>query len=202
MINQSNTFFLMKYLRSRWWSRLPHNVIFCTISHLSRNFPQNLSVWLHFLPLIQVWVAETTVWAGPPGWACLKNLPRETSRRHPDQMPELPQLAPLNAEEQQLYYESLPISKAELSHPVKETYFSCLYWQSHSFGHYPELMTIEWELGHRLTCKLKDLPSGSALSSTKQTASATASLPNSSVNLPLHFILTGKKDHKILDLLQ
>lgn len=33
----------------------------------------------------------------PPGWACLKHLPREVSRRHPKQMPEWPQLVPLNA---------------------------------------------------------------------------------------------------------
>uniref|UniRef100_A0A3B3VFN0 Biogenesis of lysosomal organelles complex-1, subunit 6, pallidin n=1 Tax=Poecilia latipinna TaxID=48699 RepID=A0A3B3VFN0_9TELE len=33
---------------------------------------------------------------------------REASRRHPDQMPEPPQRAPLDIEEQQLYSESLP----------------------------------------------------------------------------------------------
>ena len=32
----------------------------------------------------------------PPRWACPKHLPRETSRKHPDQMPEPPQLAPLS----------------------------------------------------------------------------------------------------------
>ena len=37
----------------------------------------------------------------PPGRACPKLLPRETSRRHPDP----PLLAPLNAEEQRLYSE-------------------------------------------------------------------------------------------------
>uniref|UniRef100_A0A8C6KD79 protein O-GlcNAcase n=1 Tax=Nothobranchius furzeri TaxID=105023 RepID=A0A8C6KD79_NOTFU len=36
----------------------------------------------------------------PPGWMCLENLTREASRRHPDQMPEPPQLAPLDVEEQ------------------------------------------------------------------------------------------------------
>ena len=44
----------------------------------------------------------------PPRWACLIHLPREMSRRCPDQMPEPPQLAPLNAEENQLYSEPLP----------------------------------------------------------------------------------------------
>uniref|UniRef100_A0A8C6LSA8 Reverse transcriptase domain-containing protein n=1 Tax=Nothobranchius furzeri TaxID=105023 RepID=A0A8C6LSA8_NOTFU len=39
----------------------------------------------------------------PPGWMCLENLTREASRRHPDQMPEPPQLAPLDVEEQRVY---------------------------------------------------------------------------------------------------
>ena len=64
-------------------------------------------------------------------------------------MPEQPQLAPLNAEEQWLYSEPLPdvqaphsISKAEPSHPAEETHFSSLYSQSHFLGHYPEHMAI------------------------------------------------------------
>ena len=64
-------------------------------------------------------------------------------------MPEPPQLTPLDMEEQRLYSESLPdvraphpISKAEPSHPAEETHFGRLYPRPHSFGHYPELMTI------------------------------------------------------------
>ena len=85
----------------------------------------------------------------PPSRTCLKDLPREASRRHPHQMPEPPQLAPLDMKEQRLYSESLPdvraphpISKAEPGHPAEETHFSRLYSRSRSFGHYPELMTI------------------------------------------------------------
>ena len=62
----------------------------------------------------------------PPRWACLKHLPTEVSRRHPDQMPEPPQLVPLDIEEQRLYSEPLldvrvphPISKAEPSKACK-----------------------------------------------------------------------------------
>ncbi|PWA26521.1 hypothetical protein CCH79_00001171 [Gambusia affinis] len=44
----------------------------------------------------------------PPGGTCPKHLTREASRRHPDQIPEPPQLAPLDVKEQWLYSESLP----------------------------------------------------------------------------------------------
>jgi len=64
-------------------------------------------------------------------------------------MPEPPQLTPFDAKEQRLYSELLtdvraphPISKTEPSHPTKETHFGNLYAQFHSFGHYPEIMTI------------------------------------------------------------
>ena len=69
----------------------------------------------------------------PPGRECLKHLPRETSRKHLNQMPKPPQLAPLNTQEQQLYSELLPdvpaphpISNAESSHPPKKTLSGCL----------------------------------------------------------------------------
>ncbi|KAK3562882.1 hypothetical protein QTP86_011118 [Hemibagrus guttatus] len=42
-----------------------------------------------------------------PGGACPEHLPRETSRRHPKQMPEPPQLSPFDVEEQWLYSELL-----------------------------------------------------------------------------------------------
>ena len=64
-------------------------------------------------------------------------------------MPEPPQLAPLDAEEQRLYSESLPdvraphpISKAEPRHSSEEIHFEHLFPQSHSFSHYPKLVTI------------------------------------------------------------
>ncbi|MEQ2297085.1 hypothetical protein AMECASPLE_031119 [Ameca splendens] len=71
---------------------------------------------------------------GPtPGEMCPKHLPREASRRHPIQMPEPPQLVPLNVEKQRLYYEPLqdgrtphPISKGGPSHPAEEANFSRL----------------------------------------------------------------------------
>ncbi|KAK3556856.1 hypothetical protein QTP70_022354 [Hemibagrus guttatus] len=50
----------------------------------------------------------------PPGGAYPEHLPRETSRRHPKQMPEPPQLAPFDVEEQRLYSELLPGDRAFL----------------------------------------------------------------------------------------
>ncbi|KAK3532345.1 hypothetical protein QTP86_016026 [Hemibagrus guttatus] len=85
-----------------------------------------------------------------PGGACLEHLPREMSRRHPKQMPEPPQLAPLDVEEQRLYSELLPgdrapypISKGVPRHPTEETHFGRLYPGSCPFGHDSKLMTIE-----------------------------------------------------------
>ncbi|MEQ2235085.1 hypothetical protein ILYODFUR_038029 [Ilyodon furcidens] len=43
----------------------------------------------------------------PPGGTCLAHLTR-ASRRHPNQMPEPPQLAPLDVKKQRLYSESHP----------------------------------------------------------------------------------------------
>ncbi|MEQ2173566.1 hypothetical protein GOODEAATRI_033347 [Goodea atripinnis] len=68
----------------------------------------------------------------PPGGP--EHLQRKPSRRHPNQIPEPPQLAPLDVEKQRLYSESLPddrashpISKEEPRHPVEETHFGRLY---------------------------------------------------------------------------
>ncbi|KAF7663132.1 hypothetical protein LDENG_00217880 [Lucifuga dentata] len=66
---------------------------------------------------------------------CPENLQREASRRHHNQMPEPPQLAPFNAKEQRFYFEPLPdvsaphpIPKGEPSHPLKKTNFgSCIH---------------------------------------------------------------------------
>ncbi|KAK3532634.1 hypothetical protein QTP86_027371 [Hemibagrus guttatus] len=84
-----------------------------------------------------------------PDGACPEHLPRETSRRHPKQMPEPPQLSPFDVEEQRLYSELLPgdsapypISKGAHCHPTEETHFGCLYPGSYPFGNDPEFMTI------------------------------------------------------------
>ncbi|KAK3516275.1 hypothetical protein QTP70_008649 [Hemibagrus guttatus] len=71
---------------------------------------------------------------GPlPGGACPKHLSRETSWRHPKQMPEPPQLPPFDVEEQRLYSELLPgdrapypISKGAPCHPTEEASFQPL----------------------------------------------------------------------------
>ncbi len=69
----------------------------------------------------------------PPGGTRPEHLPRKASRRHPEQLPEPPQLAPLDVEEQQLYSELLPsdraphpISKGAPSHPAEKTNFGRL----------------------------------------------------------------------------
>ncbi len=69
-----------------------------------------------------------------PGGTRPEHLPRKASRRHPEQLPEPPQLAPLNVEEQRLYSELLPsdraphpISKGAPSHPAEKTNFGRLY---------------------------------------------------------------------------
>ncbi|KAK3568636.1 hypothetical protein QTP86_011433 [Hemibagrus guttatus] len=87
---------------------------------------------------------------GPlPGGACPEHLSRETSRRHPKQMLEPPQLPPFDVEEQRLYSELLPgdrapypISKGAPCHPTEEAHFGRLYPGSYPFGHDPELMAI------------------------------------------------------------
>jgi len=78
----------------------------------------------------------------PPSWTCLENLSREASRRHPNQMPEPPQLNPFDAKEYRLDSKlppdvraPYPISKAEPGHPTEETNFSRLYSRPCSFGH-------------------------------------------------------------------
>ncbi len=63
----------------------------------------------------------------PPGGTCLEYPPREAYKGHLIQMPEPPQLAPLDVEEQRLYSELLPgdraphpISKGARCHPTEE----------------------------------------------------------------------------------
>ncbi|GAA6103505.1 uncharacterized protein LOC121641801 [Tachysurus ichikawai] len=54
----------------------------------------------------------------PPGWICPEHLPREASRRHPEQTQNPPQLTPLNVEEQRLYSELLSSDRAP--HPISK----------------------------------------------------------------------------------
>ncbi|CAM4598776.1 unnamed protein product [Leuciscus chuanchicus] len=51
----------------------------------------------------------------PPSGMRPEHLPGKASRRHPEQMPDPPQLTPLHVEEQRLYSELLPSDRA--SHP-------------------------------------------------------------------------------------
>ena len=86
--------------------------------------------------------SESYLWPGPPpSRTCPENLQREATRRHPNQVPEPPQLTPFDAEEQRLYSELPPdgraphsITKTEPSYPPKETHFSCLYLRSCSLS--------------------------------------------------------------------
>ncbi|MED6250365.1 hypothetical protein ATANTOWER_031063 [Ataeniobius toweri] len=48
----------------------------------------------------------------PPGGTCLENLLGEASRRHPKQMPEPPQLTPLDVEQQRFHSELLKDGRA------------------------------------------------------------------------------------------
>ena len=70
---------------------------------------------------------------------------------HQIQMPEPPQLAPLDVEEQWLYSElppgdraPHPISKGAPHHPAEETHFGRLYLGSYSFGHDPKFRNVDW----------------------------------------------------------
>ncbi len=78
----------------------------------------------------------------PPGGTCPEHLPKKASRRHLEQMPKPPQLAPLDVEEQRLYSELLlsdraphPISKGAPSHPAEKAHFGCLYPEPTAHDH-------------------------------------------------------------------
>ena len=80
-------------------------------------------------------------------------------------MPEPPQLAPLDVEEQQLYSELLPgdraahpISKGPPCHPAEETHFGRLYPGSYFFGHDPKFMTFRLSSLFTTTDRYNDLP--------------------------------------------
>ncbi|MEQ2257298.1 hypothetical protein ILYODFUR_033338 [Ilyodon furcidens] len=91
-------------------------------------------------------------------------------------MPEPPQLAPLDVEEQRLYSELLPdgrashpISEGVPGHPTEEAHFRGLYPGFRSFVHDPKFMIID---EGRPTGKSRALLFGSALSSTQRTDTA------------------------------
>ncbi|MEQ2246496.1 hypothetical protein ILYODFUR_039109 [Ilyodon furcidens] len=95
-------------------------------------------------------------------------------------MPEPPQLAPFNVEEQRLYSEPLPdgraphpISKGVPGHPTEEAHFSRLYPGSRSFGRDPKLMAIGEDRNvDRPVGKSRASLFGSALSSPQRTGTA------------------------------
>ncbi len=146
----------------------------------------------------------------PPSGTCPEHLPGEASRRHPEQMPDPPQLAPRDVEEQLLYSELLtsdraphPISKGAPSHPAEKANFGRLYPGSCPFGHDPQLMTIgesrnvDWPINRELHLAAQlllhhDRP----LHWTHYCRSCT----NPSVNLPFHPSLTREQDPNILKL--
>jgi len=95
-----------------------------------------------------------------------------------------------------------PVSKAEPSHPTEETHFSRLYPQSHSFGHYPELVSIGegWDVDGPINQELR-LPAHLCLSPRRSGAlphhcRSNTKLP---IDLTLHSTLTCNLDPKILE---
>lgn len=95
----------------------------------------------------QCWFISTSV---EERYKCPEHLSMDASRRHPKQMSEPPQLAPLHAEEQQLNSKfpqvtellALPLRVPKPSYPTEETHFGHWYPQPCSFGHFPNLMTV------------------------------------------------------------
>lgn len=86
----------------------------------------------------------------PPSGSCPENLQKEAPRKFPNQMPKTTSLAPFHAKEQQLVSEippdvwaPHPIFRAEPIYASEETNFSLLNLQFRSFGHYPQLTTID-----------------------------------------------------------
>ncbi len=164
----------------------------------------------------QLWLGDPKVISpsgpGPsPGplssWSHLEHLSRAAPRRHPFQMPKLPQLAPFNAKEQWHYSKSIKedwtfhlIPEGDASHPPEETHFSLLYPRSHYFNHDPSFMTIgvrmneDWLVDQEL-CLL------AWLSFCHKAVVLFYQGTNSLANLPRHSPLTREQDLKILELL-
>lgn len=98
-------------------------------------------------------------------WVCSKassrwDMPRTPhlwgTCHHSGQMPELPQLAPFNVGERQLYSELLPngqaphlIPNVELGHPSEEAHWSC--WIKTPLEFSEEV----WILGFKLLCQIR-----------------------------------------------
>ncbi len=147
----------------------------------------------------------------PPSGTCPEHLPGKASRRHLEQMPEPPQLTPLNVEEQRLYSELLPsdwashpISKGAPSHPTEKAHFGRLYPGSCPFGHDPKLMTIgesrnvDWPVNRELRLAAQLFLHHDRLVHRPHYC---RSCTNPSVNLPFHPSLTCEQDPQILELL-
>ncbi|XP_062311935.1 uncharacterized protein LOC134016604 [Osmerus eperlanus] len=150
---------------------------------------------------------------GPlPSGTCPEHLTREASRWHPYQMPEPPQLAPLDAEEQRFYSEPLPddrashpISKGEPGHPAEKTHFGRLYSRSRSFGHYPQFVTIgEGRNVDRLVNRELRLSTQLLLhhNGPMQSPHHCGRRTDPPVDLALHPSLTREQDPEILELLR
>ena len=119
----------------------------------------------------------------PPRWTFSKHLLRDTSRRSPDQKPRttLTGSSQLRGEVAPLWAShGCPSSKPYLCDwaqpPCKGSSFQRLVFTISSFRLLPRAHDHRWELEQRLTCKLKALSSGSALSSLQQTTSVSTSL--------------------------
>ena len=54
----------------------------------------------------------------PPGETCPQQLPKEASGGHPNEMPQPPQLAPFEAEEQWLYTKPSELTEDRVPHPT------------------------------------------------------------------------------------
>ena len=146
-----------------------------------------------------------------PRWVCPKHLPRETSWRHPNQIPNHLNwlLSTWRSSSSTLSLSLIsetphPISKAEPSHPAKEAHFCCSYAWSFSFGHYPDLMAIgegwdvDWPVNREL-CLLAQL--SLVHNRLPQRPRHCWRCPNPSVNLPFNFSLTREQNPEILELL-
>ncbi|MEQ2241221.1 hypothetical protein ILYODFUR_023129 [Ilyodon furcidens] len=130
----------------------------------------------------------------------LEHLPGEASRTHLLQMPKLPQLTPLDVEEQRLYSELFLdgraphlISKGVPGHPTEEAHFSRL-GSGISFFR-------SWPIGEG---RIEDRPVNRELSlphnRPTQLPHYCGSCTDPSVDLPLHSPLTCGQDPEILEL--
>lgn len=126
--------------------------------------------------------------------------PQEVFRRYPDQMPEPPQLPPLNVEDQRFYRTTAPptISLRWSPATLRRKLFSRLHPQSHSHSSPQAVRDRRWGWEQRLTGQKRVLLFDSALSSPQQTSPHYCRCcTNPPVNLPLHFSITSEQDPEI-----